>query len=221
MSSCEAHSGSGLTPPGWSSSACMLGRPPYAVPAVMRAGVGVLEGARPPAFRPLAWSRARRLSTGAGPACTPEGMRLQASVPDLSTRRQTAAAWMFPRLDRAMLYPMSAALRRRRSVCPRRIGPFGDWRRAACLSALWHLSKHRDGETVRASEKRVRWGLTSAPRARLRKRFSRSYWSKARRRNLETAWGRLSPPGSTGGLFGFPSMQSRGWSLGARSRGVT
>lgn len=115
----------------------------YAVPAMMRAGVGVLEGARPPASHPLSGNRARRLSTASRspPARTTGDCNRFA---DVSTNRQTAAAWMFPRLDRAMLYPVSAALRRRRSVCPRRIGPFGDRRRVACHSVSRHF---RDLET--------------------------------------------------------------------------
>lgn len=56
-------------------------------------------GARSPG-RLLAPQTGRRLRPAGfrqapGPACTPEGMRLQACAPDASTRRRSAAAWVF------------------------------------------------------------------------------------------------------------------------------
>lgn len=161
VSSCEAHADSGLAPPGWSSSACMFGRPPYAAPAVMRAGVGVLEGARPPAFHLPEENRAHRLSTAyRNPPARTTGDCSRFA--DVSTRRHAAAAWMFSRLDRAMLYPVSAALRRRRSVCPRRIGPFGDRRRVACLSA-YGVFRYIGTEGRCARRKSASAGASPAP----------------------------------------------------------
>jgi hypothetical protein len=124
-----------------------------------------------------------------GPASTTEWMRLQACVSDVSTDRMTAAAWTFPRLDRAMLYPVSAAWM---AASFRISAPDRPFRGSAsgCLSpSSMPLSGHRYGGTVRASEKRVHRGLTSAPRARLRKRFSRSDGAKL-------AAGIWKPPGA-------------------------
>jgi hypothetical protein len=126
----------------------------------------------------------------------------------------------FPRLDRAMRNPVSAARRRRRSVFP--CASLVYRRGVVGLLALRRpaLSGRRDGGAARASDKRVLRSRTGAPRGGLRLMFSRSDLGIAHFRNLETAHGLLSPPGYQPELVRVPLDAISGWSLGARSQGI-